>query len=246
MFLTLSGRMRILKDKVAIITGASRGIGFAIAKEFEQAGARLVLTARANVQRLEVFRNALRLGLNLASQRDVGMVVASAIKRFDHIDILINNAGLFEQKDFGQISHADLEQIFAVNFFGAFSLAQEVFAHMKGRKTGKIINLTSGAGILGSSRAAHYASAKAALIGFTKSLAKLAGPHQINVNAIAPGFIETDMIKDVLLRRREECVSLIPLRRIGSASDVAKLALFLASSEYITGQVISVDGGQCM
>lgn len=240
--------MNNLSHKVAIITGASRGIGRAIASAFQAQGAQMVLTARQNLDALKEFKGAKIIKMDLADRESIDSLVKETVSDFGKIDILVNNAGVFKQTDFESISGEELDDILSIDFKGPFCLAQKVFAQMKKQKNGKIIFVVSGAGKIGSSRAAHYAAAKSALISLTKSLAKAGGPYGINVNAVAPGFIETDMISAMLAQKREFIESAIPLKRTGSAAEVAGPVLFLAgdNSDYITGQTICVDGGHCM
>lgn len=240
--------MHSLKDKIAIISGASRGIGFAIAECFAREGAKLVLSAKQNLDALKGFPDARIMKLDLANKKDIDLLVSKTIETFGRIDILVNNASVYKRTDFVQITENELDMILDVDFKGPFLLTQKIFMQMEKQKSGKIINIASGAGIMGSAKASHYASAKAALITLTKSLAKLGGSFNININAVAPGFIETDMIKDMLLDKKEFIESIIPLGRIGKAEDVANLVRFLASesANYITGQTISIDGGHCM
>lgn len=240
--------MNRLQDKIAIITGASRGIGRAIASLFETEGAKLVLTAKEKLDTLKDFKNAETLRLELLDTRSIDSVVKQAVQRFGKIDILVNNAGILQQTPFESISEDELDTVLDVDFKGPFLLTQKVFTQMKKQKHGKIVIIASGAGKMGSSKASHYAACKAALISLTKSLAKLGGLYNINVNAVAPGFIETDMIKEMLIENKDFIESLIPLKRIGKAVDIAAAVLFLASgeSDYITGQTLCVDGGHCM
>lgn len=235
-----------LKDKVVIITGASRGIGKAICELFTQEGARIVATAKNNTTGIKDIE--LSLMVDLSNEKDLDNLVSEALKKFNRIDILVNNAGSFEQIDFEKISSNDLDQMLNVNLKGPFLLAQKVIPYMKKQKSGKIINIVSGAGRMGSSKASHYAVAKAGVINLTKSLAKAYGKYSITINSVAPGFIETDMIKDMLVKDREHIEKMVPLGKVGTPSDVASVALFLASSDadYITGQTINVDGGHCM
>lgn len=241
--------MNILKDKVAVITGASRGIGLAIARTFQAQGARLSVSANKSYDQLAAyFPEALTTKLDLADTKSVLSLVDETLRRFGRIDILVCNAAIFRQQNFEDISEEDLHAFININFISSFLLVQKVFSEMKKDKQGKIIMISSGAAKLGSSRAMHYAASKAALISLTKSLAKLAGMYNINVNAVAPGFIDTDMTEDMLTKRREAIELLIPLKRVGVPNDVANLALFLASEDsgYITGQTICVDGGHCL
>lgn len=240
--------MNSLKDKVAVITGASRGIGFAIARELEKQGVRLVLTAKENLSALKSFKSAKIIKLDLAKRSDIDLLIDDVVKFFSKIDIFVNNAAYFKQTDFELISEEELDDIIDIDLKGPFLLMQRVFAQMKKQKSGKIINIASGAGIMGSSNASHYAACKAALISLTKSIAKLGGSFNINVNAVAPGFIETDMTKELFSGSKDIIESSIPLKRIGTAQDISGIVKFLASSDsdYITGQTICVDGGHCM
>lgn len=240
--------MNIFRDKVVIITGASRGIGLAIARIFAQEGAKLVLTAKQNTGLLDVFNDAKIVKLDLADKKGIDLLVDETIKSLGKIDILVNNAAVYRQADFETISEQDLDYILDVDLKGPILLMQKVFTQMKKQKKGKIINIASGAGKMGSSKASHYAACKAAMISLTKSLAKAGGPYSINVNAVAPGFIGTEMISAALLEKKEAIESVIPLKRIGRPEDVAGVVMFLASgdSDYITGQTICVDGGHCM
>lgn len=240
--------MNSLKDKVAVIIGASRGIGFAIAQELEKQGVMLVLTAKQNLNALKSFKSAKIIKLDLAKRSDIDLLIEDVVKSFSKIDIFVNNAGYFKQTDFELISEEELDDIIDIDFKGPFLLMQRVFTQMKKQKMGKIINIASGAGIMGSSKASHYAACKAALISLTKSIAKLGGSFNINVNAVAPGFIETDMTKELLSNGKDIIESSIPLKRIGTVQDISGVVRFLASSDsdYITGQTICVDGGHCM
>ncbi len=248
--------MNTLKEKVAIITGASRGIGKAISELFLSEGADLVLTANQDVSSLMAFadlaekigRRVVVVKADLSNKEDIDKIVTAALTNFTKVDILVNNAAYFKQTDFESISEEELDDIIDIDFKGPFLLMQRVFTQMKKQKMGKIINIASGAGIMGSSKASHYAACKAALISLTKSIAKLGGPYNIKVNAIAPGFIETDMTKELLSGGRDIIESSIPLKRIGTAQDISGIVKFLASSDsdYITGQTICVDGGHCM
>ncbi|UCD15274.1 MAG: SDR family oxidoreductase [Candidatus Omnitrophota bacterium] len=237
-----------LEGKVAVITGASRGIGLAIAEAFEREGAKLILTAKKNLDSLGRFKNAKTIPLDLSSNQSISLFLEEAVKVFGKIDILVNNAGIFKQTDFEAISAQELDDFLDVDFKGPFLLTQKIFIQMKKQKYGKIINIASGAGKMGSSKAIHYACAKAALISLTKSLARIGGQYNISVNAVAPGYIETDMIKDILLEKKAMIEGSIPLGRIGQDRNVAGPVLFFASadSDYITGQTLCVDGGHCM
>ena len=240
--------MKILKDKVAIITGASRGIGFATAQLFEENGAKLVLTAKENLDALDVFTSAEKVRLDLSSKEDFDYLVKKTVKKFGSIDILINNAGIFKHKDFELITAEELTEMIDVGLKGPFLLLQKVVGQMKQQKKGKIVNVSSLSGRIGSSGAAHYAAVKAGIIALTKSLARSYGKHSIVVNRVAPSLIETDMLKHITNERLNNLIEAIPLKRLGRAEEVARAILFLASdaSDYITGQTIYIDGGLSM
>ena len=240
--------MEILKDKIAIVTGASRGIGRAIAERFQAEGAKLVLTAKDNLDLLKNFKNAKIIKLDLAKKKDIDLLVDETLKEYKRIDILVNNAGIFKQVDFELISEEELSDMINVDLKGPFLLLQKVIEEMKKQKQGKIINVSSLVGKIGSASAPHYAASKAGIIALTKSLARRYGKYSLNINAVAPSLIETDMIKQIPPERLNNLIESIPLKRLGAPQEVAALVLFLASpaSDYITGQVISVDGGISM
>lgn len=240
--------MDMLKDKVAIITGASRGIGLAIAKLFAAEGAKLVLTARENLAALKDFKDAKIIKLELSDRKSIDSLADETIKAFGRIDILVNNAAIFKQTDFEMISEEELKEVISIDLKGPFLLLQKVLIQMKKQKNGKIINITSLSGKIGSSSAPHYAAAKGGIIALTKSLARRYGPFNINVNAIAPGLIDTGMLKQIPQDRLNNLIDSVPLKKLGLPEEVASLVLFLASShsDYITGQTINIDGGISM
>ncbi|RJP28966.1 MAG: glucose 1-dehydrogenase [Candidatus Omnitrophota bacterium] len=240
--------MSSFEGKVVLITGASRGIGYAIANAFQAQGALLSLSAKNRLDKLEEFNSAFCMRVDLSKRSDMTAFIEGTVDKFGRIDVFVNNAAYFLQSKFENITEEEFDDIIALDLKAPFILLQKVFLQMKKQNSGKIINIVSGAGIMGSSRAAHYAACKAGLGSLTKSLAKAAAKYNINVNAIAPGFIETDMISSMLKASRQKIISLIPLSRIGQSRDVASAVLFLASesSGYITGQTICVDGGHCM
>lgn len=239
--------------KTVLITGASRGIGRETALQFAREGYSVAVNyahnetaARALLSELmqlgcdvELFR------ADVAERAQVEAMTEGAIKRFGHIDVLVNNAGIAQQKLFGDISLADWEHMFAVNTAGVFHTCQCVLPQMIQRQAGCIINLSSIWGISGASCEVHYSASKAAVIGFTKALAKELGPSHITVNCVAPGVIQTEMnsalSEETLEALREET----PLNQIGSPADIAGIICFLASEKasFITGQVISPNGG---
>lgn len=248
--------MNMLKDKVALITGGSRGIGRAIAIKFAEHGANVAINYTQDDEAAkEVICNAEGKGLkmisikgNVSSIQDVKRMVEEAKKRFGGIDILVNNAGIKKDAFLMMMMEKNWDDVIRVNLKGTFLCTKEVIKTMISRKSGKIINLSSVSGVVGQPGQTNYAASKSGIIGFTKALAREVARFDILVNAIAPGFIKTDMLKDVPEEILEESVKVIPLLRFGRAEEVANAALFLASdmSSYMTGQVLHIDGGQVM
>ncbi|PQV64783.1 3-oxoacyl-[acyl-carrier-protein] reductase [Abditibacterium utsteinense] len=242
-----------LENQVAFITGARRGIGRAIALKFAQNGADCVLLARTAPDELAqeiraLGRRASALAVDVSDALAVEKAVKEAAKEFGRIDILVNNAGI---NDDGLLIRMKLEQwqrVLDVNLSGAFYATKAAARPMLKQESGRIINITSVIGQMGNAGQANYAASKAGLIGFTKSVAKELGSRGITVNAIAPGFIETDMTHDLSEEAKTALLGQIPLGKLGQAEDVAELALFLASggARYITGQTFNVDGGLVM
>jgi len=245
-----------LAGKVALVTGGSRGIGAAIARAFSREGARVALTFRTHAE--EAQRIAAELPGSISVPLDIGGArsdepvrdaIRHVIAQYGQLDLLVNNAGWLQQKDFFDITNEDFAQAIDVNLKGPFVATQEAGRHMVERRTGCIVNIASIGAQLGGAKAPHYAAAKAALITFTRSTARLLAPFGVRVNAIAPGFVRTEMIAGVLARDGEATVAReIPLGRIGEPEDVAGAAVYLAADEsaFVTGQVLSVNGGQWM
>ena len=242
-----------LENKVAFITGARRGIGRAIALRYAQAGADCILLARSAPEELAaeirgLGRRALALAVDVSDGDAVDAAVKQSITEFGKIDILVNNAGI---NDDGLLIRMKLEQwrrVLDVNLTGAFHCTKAVVRPMLKNDAGRVINISSVIGQMGNAGQANYAASKAGLIGFTKSIAKELGSRGITVNAIAPGFITTDMTAEMSEEARAQLLQNIPLGALGEAEDVAEAALFLASdaARYITGQVLNVDGGMVM
>lgn len=235
--------------KTVLVTGGSRGIGKAIVQKFAEAGYNIVLnyskSEEAAHKLSEKFDNIEIFKTDIANKKQVSEMIEFATEKFKKIDILINNAGISSTGLLQDLSEDELNRIFNVNVYGTIFCSQAVLPQMISRHNGKIINISSVWGLVGASNEVAYSASKAAIIGFTKALAKEVGPSNIHVNCIAPGIIMTDMVSDYTVDEFDDIRSQIPLDRIGSTEDIANLAYFLASDEanYITGQVISPNGG---
>ncbi len=244
-----------LQGKNAIITGAGRGIGAAIAELFAAQGANVACVSRtqANSDRTaEVVRAAGRRALALAV--DVGDCAASekafdqVVAEFGTVDILVNNAGVTKDTLLMRMSEADWDEVLRVNLKGAFNWTKPAVKHMVKQRSGRIINISSVIGLIGNAGQCNYAASKAGLIGFTKSVARETATRGITCNAIAPGFIVSDMTSELPQAVKDKVLAGIPSGRFGEPADIAETSLFLAStaSSYITGQVLAVDGGMVM
>jgi 3-oxoacyl-[acyl-carrier protein] reductase len=245
----------LLKDKVAIVTGAAQGIGKAISISFARCGAMVVIAdidltgAGAVASEIQSMgKSAFALSVDVSSSKEVETMVVRTLDKFEKIDILVNNAGITRDSFLIRMSDEDWARVIDVNLKGAFNCCREVAKTMIKKRSGKIVNIASIVGLTGNKGQTNYAASKAGLIGLTKSLARELSARGINVNAIAPGFIETTMTEELSESLKEKMLGKIPLARAGSVDDVAKVALFLASeyADYITGQVINVDGGMIM
>jgi len=242
----------ILQNKVTIITGGARGIGFAMAKRFAEQGSDLALcdvnqdalnTAQAELEK--TGRTVLTGKVDVTKYSEVEQFVQKVLDKFGKTDILINNAGITRDGLLVRMNEADWDMVLNVNLKGAFNCTKAVAKPMMKQRGGKIVNVASIIGIIGNAGQANYAASKGGIIAFTKSIAKELASRNVNVNAIAPGFIQTDMTAVLPEDTKKLMLNLIPLGKFGTAEDVADLALFLVSdsSAYITGQVIQVDGG---
>ena len=249
---------RKLAGKVALVTGSSRGIGAAIARDFAAAGAKVAVTYCSNDQSAKALTaeinqrpddEALCLHLDVAKRASIRAALDTVSDRWGHMDILVNNAGFLEQKPLSDISEDDWDHTLNTNLKGAFLCTQEAAPLLEHSRAGCVINISSVGGQFGGPKAPHYAASKAGLISFTKSTARLMAPKGIRANAIAPGFIRTEMYDQIMANSDEQSVLAgIPLGRVGEVSDVSAAAIFLASedSSFITGHVLNVNGGQYM
>ncbi len=240
-----------LKDKVALITGAGKGIGAAIAKRFAEEGAKLVVCDlnEDNIQSLvKTLENqggeALGFKVDVTDPQAIGTMVEKTLAQFGTIDILVNNAGITKDGMFHKMNEEDWDLVMEVNLKGVFNITRAVVPIMRAKNSGKIVNVSS-ASRFGNAGQTNYSASKEAVVGFTRSLAFELGPKGVNVNAVAPGTIETDMYWTIPEHLREFMKLMTPLGRAGAPKDIANLCLFLASDEadYITGQTIQCDGG---
>ena len=245
----------ILKDKVAIITGGARGIGKEMVLLFAREGARICVgdisdeSIQTAVKDIEsTGAEALGVKVDVTNFSQVEEMAQKALDKFSKIDILVNNAGITRDNLLLRMKEEDWDAVLNVNLKGTFNCTKAVSRIMIKQRSGKIVNIASIIGIIGNAGQANYAASKGGIISFTKSVAKELASRNINVNAIAPGFIKTDMTAKLSQELQDTMLKLIPLARLGDPSDVAKLALFLVSdsSDYITGQTIQVDGGMVM
>ncbi len=249
--------MYSLKDKTAVITGASRGIGKGIAEKFASQGCHIAFTYASSKEKADAFAAELAQNYKIKAkgyQSNAGDFAASellantVIADFEKIDILINNAGITKDTLLLRMTEEQWDDVMTTNLKSAFNLTKGFLKHFMQNRAGSIINMTSVVGITGNAGQANYAASKAGMIGFTKSVAKELGSRNVRCNAIAPGFIETEMTQALDEEMRVAWTKTIPLKRGGTTEDVANVCLFLASdaSAYITGQTISVCGGMLM
>ncbi|NSW88860.1 3-oxoacyl-[acyl-carrier-protein] reductase [bacterium] len=243
----------MLNGKIALVTGGSRGIGSSICLELAKAGATVIINysnSKDSASKvLEEIKNnngsGEIIGFDVSDSSLVDQSIKGLIEKYDKIDILVNNAGITRDSLFMRMKEDQWDEVFEINIKGVFNCTKNVVRTMVKNQYGKIINITSVVGEMGNPGQVNYSSTKSGLIGFTKSLAKELGGKNINVNAVSPGFIETeitDVLSDTIKNKYKE---IIPLSRFGKAEDVAKAVLFLASddSSYITGEVLKINGG---
>lgn len=244
--------MKLLQDKVAIITGGSRGIGAAIVKRFVEQGATVAFTYHSSAEKANAIVAEITAagGTAKAYQSDAssfeqaGELVKAVLKDFGKIDVVINNAGITKDNLMLRMSEDQWDSVIETNLKSVFNLTKHVMRPMLKARTGSIINMSSVVGVFGNAGQANYAASKAGIFGFTKSIAKEVGSRSIRCNAIAPGFIETDMTEQLDDKTKEGFLSSIPMKRLGKGEEIADVCVFLASdmSAYVSGQTISVCG----
>ena len=256
-----------LKNKNVFVTGSTRGIGLAVAHKFASLGANVVLNGRSEISEdlLAQFADygvtVVGISGDISNGEDAKRMVAEAIEKLGSVDVLVNNAGITNDKLMLKMSEEDFERVLKINLTGAFNMTQAVLKinltgafnmtqavlkPMSKARQGAIINMSSVVGLMGNIGQANYAASKAGLIGFTKSVAREVAARGVRVNAIAPGFIESDMTDAIPEKMKDAMIAQVPMKRIGQAEEVAEVAAFLASQEYLTGQTIAIDGGMTM
>ena len=246
----------MLQGKVALVTGAGRGIGREIALTLAEYGADVIVNYNGSKEKAqevaakieEMGHKAVAVQCSVADFEACGKMITDMLAVFGHIDILVNNAGITKDNLVIKKTAQDFDAVIDTNLKGTFNTIKHMYRPMIKQKAGRIINLSSVTGVLGNAGQANYAASKAGVIGLTKSMARELASRNITVNAVAPGFIDTDMTQAMTDAAKEATVEQIPLKRVGTPRDIAETVAFLASDRaaYITGQVISVDGGMAM
>ena len=241
-----------LEQKNVFITGSSRGIGLAIAHKFASLGANVVLNSRGEISEelLAEFKpygvKVLAISGDVSDFADAKRMVDQAIEELGSVDVLVNNAGITQDTLMLKMTEEDFEKVLKVNLTGAFNMTQSVLKPMIKAREGAIINMSSVVGLMGNIGQANYAASKAGLIGFTKSVAREVANRNVRINAIAPGMIESDMTAVLSDKVKDAMLAQIPMKQFGQAEQVAEVTAFLASQDYLTGQVIAIDGGLTM
>ncbi len=241
-----------IKNKNVFITGSTRGIGKAIATQFAQKGANVVINGRSAISD-ELLAEFTALGVkavgisgDISNGADAKRMVEEAVATLGSVDILVNNAGITRDGLSLKMTEDDFEAVLKINLTGAFNMTQAVLKPMTRAREGAIINISSVVGLIGNAGQANYAASKAGLIGLTKSIAREVAGRNVRVNAVAPGFIESDMTAGLADKIKDAMKAQIPMKRFGTAEEVATVTTYLAEQEYMTGQVLTIDGGMAM
>lgn len=241
-----------IKNKNVFVTGSTRGIGKAIALQFAKAGSNLIINGRSAISEelLAEFTaygvKAVGISGDISKSEDAKQMVAEAIETLGSVDILVNNAGITRDSLSLKMSEEDFESVLKINLTGAFNMTQAVLKPMTRARSGAIINISSVVGLMGNAGQANYAASKAGLIGLTKSIAREVAARNVRVNAVAPGFIESDMTEVLSDKVKDAMKGQIPMKRFGMPEEIATATQFLAEQEYMTGQVLTIDGGVSM
>ena len=241
-----------LSNKNVFVTGSTRGIGLAIAHKFASLGANVVLNGRSAISEelLAQFADygvkVVAISGDVSDNADAKRMVDEAVAALGSVDILINNAGITKDGMALRMSEEDFDAVLKINLTGTFNMTQAVLKPMTKAREGAIINLSSVVGLIGNAGQANYAASKAGVIGFSKSIAREVAARNVRVNVIAPGFIESDMTAVLSDKIKDAMMGQIPMKRFGQAEEVAEVAVFLAKQEYLTGQVLAIDGGLTM
>ena len=241
-----------LKNKNIFVTGSSRGIGLAIAHKFAKLGANVVLNSRGAISEelLAEFSNygvkVVPISGDVSDFADAKRMVDQAIAELGSVDVLVNNAGITQDTLMLKMTEEDFEKVIKINLTGAFNMTQAVLKQMIKAREGAIINMSSVVGLMGNIGQANYAASKAGLIGFTKSVAREVANRNVRVNALAPGMIESDMTAVLSDKVKEATLTQIPMKQFGQVDHIADATVFLAGQDYLTGQVLAVDGGLSM
>lgn len=241
-----------LSNKNVFVTGSTRGIGLAIAHKFASLGANVVLNGRSAISE-ELLAQLADYGVkvvgisgDVSDNADAKRMVDKAVEALGSVDILVNNAGITKDGMALRMTEEDFDSVLKINLTGTFNMTQAVLKPMTKARAGAIINLSSVVGLTGNAGQANYAASKAGVIGFSKSIAREVAARNVRVNVIAPGFIESDMTAVLSDKIKDAMMGQIPMKRFGQAEEVAEVAVFLAKQEYLTGQVLAIDGGLTM